>query len=173
MEKQRRSDKMLGSTIVMTLLALVLIYVGYRKGNGAHILGLKTGLLFMVKILPLLFVSFLVAGLIQVMVPKEIISMWIGEESGTKGMLLAAVAGFLIPGGPYVVLPILAGLLQQGISIGSAMAFYTAKFLCGLTRLPIEFSILGWKFIIIRIVITSIIPILTGIIAEKFFGGFF
>ena len=61
---------MLGSTIVMTLLALVLIYVGYRKGNGTHILGLKTGLLFMVEILPLLFVSFLVAGLIQVMVPQ-------------------------------------------------------------------------------------------------------
>ena len=41
---------MLGSTIVMTLLALVLIYVGYRKGNGAHILGLKTGLLFYKRI---------------------------------------------------------------------------------------------------------------------------
>ena len=56
---------MLGSTIVMTLLALVLIYVGYRKGNGTHILGLKTGFLFMVEILSLLFVSFFVSLVIH------------------------------------------------------------------------------------------------------------
>jgi len=164
---------MLVPTFIMAILTLVLIYIGYRKGNGEYTLGLKTGLNLMIKVFPLLFFSFLVAGLLQVTIPQTVISKWIGEEAGIKGILLATLAGFLMPGGPYLVLPILAGLLYQGLSIGSAMAFYTAKFLCGLVRLPIEIGILGWKFIFVRIVITSVFPILAGIMTNVLFGRFF
>jgi len=174
MEKNKqRGAQMLVPTIIMAFLTLVLIYIGYRKGDGEYILGLKAGFNLMIEVLPLLFFSFLVAGLIQVVIPETVVSKWIGEEAGIKGILLAVLAGFLIPGGPYLVLPILAGLLYQGLSIGSAMAFYTAKFLCGFSRLPIEIAILGWKFILVRIVITSFFPILAGIMTNILFGRFF
>ncbi len=55
---------MLIPTIVMGLLAIILVVMGYYKGQGQHISGVKSGLNMGVEILPLLISAFIVAGLI-------------------------------------------------------------------------------------------------------------
>jgi len=162
---------MLIPTIVMGTLAVTLIVFGYSKGEGQHISGLKSAFTMTVEILPLLFFAFIVAGMIQVLLPHEMISRWVGVESGMRGILLGTVAGGFSPGGPYVSLPIAVGLLRSGASIGTMVAFLTGWSLWAVARLPMEVGILGWKLTLIRVASTFFFPPIAGLIAQTFFSG--
>ncbi|TFG36977.1 MAG: permease [Syntrophobacterales bacterium] len=162
---------MLIPTIIMGILALSLLFLGYVKGEGAHINGMKLALTLTVEILPLLFFALIIAGMVQILLPHDLLAKWIGEESGLKGIFLGALAGGLSPGGPFVNLPIAAGLLRAGASVGTMVAFLTGWSLWAVSRLPMEVGILGWKFTLIRIACTVIFPPIAGIIAHTLFSG--
>lgn len=171
MSKKQRNSQMLVPMIIMAVLAIVLLYIGYQRGEGEHIAGLKNAYNMILQILPLLIFAFIVAGLVQVMIPKELMAKWVGSESGMKGIFLGALAGGLAPGGPYVSLPIVAGLIKSGASIGTMVAFLTGWSIWAVGRLPMEIGILGWKFTLIRVISTLIFPPIAGFIAQLFFSN--
>ena len=160
---------MLIPTIIMVVLAIVLTVISYTRGGGEHILGLKSAGNMLIQILPLLFFSFIVASMIQVLIPTETISKWVGVESGFRGILLGTLFGSFIPGGPFVSLPVAAGLLRAGAGIGTMVAFLTAWSLLQVTRLPMDVALMGWKFTAIRMACTFFFPPITGLIANRFF----
>ncbi len=162
---------MLIPTIVMGIIAAVLIFIAYNKGGGEHILGLKSAGSMLVQIIPLLIFAFIIAGMVQILLPVEMISRWVGAESGLRGILIGTVIGGVAPGGPYVSLPIAAGLLRVGASIGTMVAFITAWSLWAVARLPMEIGIMGWKFTVIRIACTFFFPPIAGLIANRLFSG--
>ena len=162
---------MLIPTIVMGLIAIILLFISYNKGGGEHIVGLKSAGNMLVQIIPLLIFAFIIAGMVQVLVPQEMISKWIGMESGVRGLLIGTVIGGLAPGGPYFSLPIAAGLLRAGASVGTMVAFLTGWSLWAVTRLPLEVGIMGWKFTLIRLACTFFFPPIAGLIANKLFSG--
>jgi uncharacterized membrane protein YraQ (UPF0718 family) len=123
-----------------------------------------------IQILPIVILAFIVAGMIQILIPQELLSKWIGKESGMRGILIGTLAGGLAPGNPYVNLPIAAGLLRSGASMGAMVAFLTGWSLWSFARLPIEVSIMGWKFTLIRIASTFFFPPIAGLIANRFFS---
>jgi len=149
---------MLIPTIIMAVIALVLLIIGYQKGGGEHIVGLKSGGILLLQILPLLIFAFIIAGMIPVLVPTEIISKWIGAESGIRGILIGTVVGAVMPGGPFVSLPIAAGLLRVGASVGTMVALLAAWSLWAVSRLPLDIAILGWQFTLIRLACTFFFP---------------
>ena len=158
-------------TVILGVLAVVLLYVGYTKGQGQHITGLKLSMKMTIQILPLLIFAFIVAGMVQVLVPQELLSRWIGAESGLRGILIGTMAGGMAPGGPYVSLPVAAGLLRAGASIGTMVAFLTGWSLWAVSRLPLEVGIMGWRFTAIRLVCTFFFPPIAGLMAQAFFGA--
>jgi uncharacterized membrane protein YraQ (UPF0718 family) len=172
MEKKRRIKNMLISTIIMAALAIILLIIGYSKGEGQHVQGLKSALRMTIDILPLLIFAFIMAGMVQVLLPHELLSKWIGEESGIRGILIGTLAGSITPGGPYVSMPLAAGFLRTGASVGTMVAFITAWSLWALSRLPLEIGILGWKFWFARFACTFFFPPVAGLIAQTFFSGF-
>jgi len=169
MDKKGRKT-MLIPTIIMGALAAILFFIGYSKGEGQHILGMKSALKMTIEILPLLAFAFIVAGMIQVLLPGQLISKWVGAESGVRGILIGTVAGGLSPGGPFVSLPVALGLLRAGASVGTMVAFLTGWSLWAFSRLPMEIGILGWKFTAIRLASTFFFPPIAGLIAQVFFG---
>ncbi|HUU39311.1 MAG TPA: permease [Desulfatiglandales bacterium] len=171
MDKKGRISKMVVPTIIMGSLAVILLAIGYYKGQGQHIIGLKTGLNMTVEILPLLIFAFIVAGMVQVILPQQLVLKWVGVESGMRGILIGTVAGGLTPGGPYVSLPIIAGLLRSGASVGTMVAFLTGWSLWAVSRLPMEVGILGWKFTLIRLASTFFFPPIAGFIAQSLFAA--
>ena len=171
MAPKKRNTQMLVPMIIMGILAIVLLYVGYQRGEGEHITGLKNAFDMTLQILPLLIFAFIVAGMVQVMIPKELLAKWVGTESGMRGIFVGAIAGGLAPGGPYVSLPIVAGLLKSGASIGTMVAFLTGWSIWAVGRLPMEIGILGWKFTLIRVLSTLIFPPIAGYIAQLFFSN--
>ena len=160
---------MLIPTIIMGVVALVLLLVGYQRGAGQHIEGIKSALNMTIGILPLLVFAFTIAGMTQALLPQQMIAKWVGTESGLRGILIGSVAGGLCPGGPFVSLPIAAGLIRSGASMGTMVAFLTGWSLWAVSRLPMEIGILGWKLTIIRIASTLLFPPLAGFIAQAFF----
>jgi len=171
MNSERSNSAMFIPTIIMGMLAAIFLIIGYYKGQGQHITGIKSAMNMTVQILPLLVFAFIVAGMVQALLPQELISKWIGAESGIRGIFIGTVAGALAPGGPYVSLPVAAGLLRTGAGVGTMVAFLTGWSLWAVSRLPMEVGILGWKFTLIRLASTFFFPPIAGLIAHLFFAG--
>ena len=162
---------MLIPTIVMGVLAIALTFLAYNRGGGEHILGLKSGGSMFIQIIPLLIFAMIIAGMVQVLIPQEMISKWVGAESGLRGLLIGTVMGGFTPGGPFVSMPVAAGLLRTGAGIGTMVAFMTAWSLLAVARLPLEIGVMGWKFTLIRLACTFFFPPIAGFIASRFFSG--
>ncbi len=160
---------MLIATAVMAALALAMLVVAYTRGHGEHIRGLKAGAQMTLQVLPLLIFAFILAGTVQVLVPKETIARWVGTESGLRGILIGTLAGAVTPGGPYVSYPLVAALYRAGAGIGTTVAFVTAWSLWAFARLPTEVALLGWRFAAIRFACTFFFPPIAGFIAHSFF----
>jgi len=161
---------MLIPTIIMGVIAITLLIIAYLKGGGEHILGLKSAWSLLLQVMPLLIFAFIIAGVIQHIIPSEAISKWVGAESGFRGILIGTAVGGLTPGGPYIAMPVAAGLLQTGAGIGTMVAFMTGWSLWAVTRLPLEIGIMGWRFTAIRLACTLFLPIVAGLIANLFFS---
>ena len=161
---------MLIPTIIMGVLAIVLTVITYTRGGGEYILGLKSAGNLLLQIVPLLVFAFIIAGMIPLLIPTEMISKWVGTESGFRGILIGTLMGGLTPGGPYVSMPIAAGLLRTGAGVGTMVAFVTGWSLLQFTGLPLQVGILGWKFTLIRLACTFFFPPIAGLIANALFS---
>ena len=163
---------MLTPTLIMGGVAGALVLGGYYQGNNLHITGLQISAKMIVQMMPLLLLALVIAGMSQVFAAQqeEFITKWLGPESGLRGIILASVAGTLTPGGPVVTVPLLAGLLRSGSSIGVAVAYLTGWGAWSLARLPLEVAILGWKFTLISVASVCLLPPIAGLIARTFFS---
>ncbi|HEY84842.1 MAG TPA: hypothetical protein G4N96_07000 [Chloroflexi bacterium] len=160
------------TTQILILIAALLAGLAWQQGGAAlAAAGLIEGGKLLLNTVILLAAAFLIAGLIQTLVTEEAVSRWLGQKSGWKGIALACVGGALMPGGPYVYYPIAAALLHTGAGLGALVAFVTAKNLWSVSRIPLEFALLGPQLTLIRFAVTLIIPPLLGVLAETFFGG--
>jgi uncharacterized membrane protein YraQ (UPF0718 family) len=160
-------------TIVMAVIAVALFLIATFRGAGENIAGLKVGGRLILEVLPLLIFAFIIAGLVQTILPRDVLSKWVGMESGVRGIAIGTLSGSITPGGPYVSLPVASALLKAGASVGTMVAFLTSWGLWAVARLPMEIGILGWKFTLIRIISTIIFPPVAGYIAigvSRLFG---
>jgi len=164
----RRPDT---TTLILGVVTLVLIFLAWYQGGVPLVWeGLKQGLLTLWHVTFLLLAAFLVAGLTQVLLSRAFVQRWLGASSGWRGILIAAVAGAVMPGGPYVYYPIAAVLLTNGASLGGMVAFVTGKNLWSLSRLPLEFALLGPHLTEIRYIATLFLPPLLGLLSEALLG---
>lgn len=159
------------TTLTLTGVALALAGAAWWQGGpDLAVAGLLRGGRTFVGVIPLLLAAFLIAGLIQALITREVVTRWLGAGSGWRGIALACIGGALIPGGPYVYYPIAATLLHAGASLGVLVAFVVAKNLWSVTRLPLEFALLGPRLTLVRFGVTLLVPPLMGLLAEALFG---
>jgi uncharacterized membrane protein YraQ (UPF0718 family) len=168
-----RKKKVNWTNLVLALAAFGLALLAWNRGGLADVIaGLREGGETLWSVTLLLIAAFLVAGLTQVLVPRDVIEKWLGTQSGWRGILLASIAGSLVPGGPYVYYPIAGALLQKGAGLGVLIAFIMAKNLWSISRLPMEFALLGPDLTLIRFVLTLVVPPALGIAGEALFGRY-
>ncbi len=154
----------------MAVVFTALVGFAIWRGGGSLQKGLTFGGKTFLSTLPLLIFAFGIAGLVQVLVPKEFVVKWLGAGSGIKGILIATAAGGFTPGGPYVSFPIVASLYKSGASIGTVVAFVTAWSVWAVARFPLEMGLVGPKLAIARFLSTLIVPPLAGLFAQAVFG---
>lgn len=155
-------------TLLLWVIALVLLAIAYFKGNYLHIKGLKISGNMFIQVVPMLLAAFMVAGLIQVLIPQDVISHWLGPQTGLKGILIGSLAGAVTPGGPYVALPIALSFYKSGAGIGCIIAYLVGWTMWGIQGLFFELAILGPRLTLIKRGITIIFPPIAGLLAQLF-----
>jgi uncharacterized membrane protein YraQ (UPF0718 family) len=170
-----KADKMYLSWLILASLIAVLTVIAYNKGGAGKIAeGLKQGGGLFLYVLPNLLLGFTLAGLLQVLLPSEVIANYLGQKSGWKGLFLGAAAGCITPGGPFTHFPILAAFLSKGAGVGPVSAYLSAWALLGLQRFLVwEIPILGSHFALIRFGSSVVFPVVIGWIAGNLYYRLF
>ncbi len=156
---------------VLIILALFLFVSAWWQGGGKHTKGLLMGGRLLYSYLPVLLLAFLIAGLLQEVLPPQVVQSWLGAEAGWRGIIIGTIAGMMVPAGPYVAYPIFATIMQSGAGIGTVVALVTGWSLLSVNKLPFELALLGPRFTLARLSIVAVMPILAGFLAQTFFGG--
>jgi hypothetical protein len=171
-QKQKRGRGMDFATLIMFVAAGVLMFMAFQRGSDVLVDGLMSGGRTLWSIMPLLIAAFIVAGMAEQLLPRETIASWIGNQSGWRGIFIAAGIGAITPGGPFVSYPLVAVLYKAGAGIGPLVAFVTAWSLWAVSRLPLELAFVGPRLTIIRLLSTLIFPPLAGWIAQVLFSRY-
>ena len=159
------------STYVLAAVAIVLAIVAYLKDPGLPMLGVKNGVSLLWFVLPRLVPALILAGLMQVLVPQEIVGHYFGQKAGFRGLVIAEAAGVLTPGGPMVTVPLLVALAKSGAAMPSLVAYMTSWSLFGLQRIIAwEAPLMGWRFVSVRVLASLTLPILAGWLVALFYS---
>lgn len=121
-----------------------------------------------VFILPLIGMGLAIGAFFSILVPRAVVSRYLGSQAGLSGLLIASFVGTIMPAGPFAAFPLIVALGRSGASIGALVAFLTAWSVVGLHRLFVwELPFMGSDFALLRFVTSLPAPILAGLIAER------
>jgi uncharacterized membrane protein YraQ (UPF0718 family) len=156
------------TTLVLAATAVALLAIAFWRGRDLPVAGVLAAGRTLWRNLVILLLGFLIAGLIQVLVPREWIARWLGAQAGVKGVLIGCVVGGLVPGAPYAVFPLVASLYQAGAGLGAVVGLIAAWSLWSVSRLPLEIALIGPRPALVRYAITFVVPPLAGLLANAF-----
>lgn len=160
------------ATLLLLVLGLALLVLLAWSRGGSELVwqGLSGGGRLLVRYALVLVVSFLAAGLAEVLVPHAWVGQYLGADSGLRGILLACGAGVVTPAGPFVSMPLAAVMLRAGAGPGPVVAFLTGWSLLAVHRLVAwEVPILGLRFALLRYAASLGLPVLAGLLARALF----
>ncbi len=159
------------SFLLLAGAAVILAVVAYIKDPGLPWLGARNGFAFLTFILPRLVPALIVAGLLQVVIPPEVVSRYFGRDSGLRAILGATLLGVLTPGGPMVSVPFMVAAANSGAAMPSLVAYMTSWSLFGMQRIIAwEAPLMGWRFVIVRLVSSFAFPVLAGWLVTLFYS---
>lgn len=153
---------MLLTTIILSLAALVLVIINVKK-TGKHFEGLKAGFKQLLSSLPLIICAFILAGMVEVLIPTEFVENWLSAEAGFKGIFLGTFGGMILAMGPYASFPIIASIMVSGAGLGTVVALITGWCLLGLSKAPFETAFYGVKFFVYKTLISIPFCIVAGL----------
>lgn len=138
------------------------------KGADAVRAALSHDFDILVFLLPRMIGGMMLAGLVQAILPPDLVARWVGEESGMRGIIIATVVGGLTPGGPMTSFPIVVAFYMSGADRGALVAYLTGWSLLGFQRILVwELPLLGAEFTLYRIAAVATLPILAGLLARR------
>lgn len=129
---------------------------------------------FAKQIMPLLFFGVLVAGLLlgrpghEGLIPSAWISGWVGGNS-LSANLFASVVGTFMYFATLTEIPILQGLIGNGMGKGPALALLLAGPALSLPNMLVIRSIIGTKKTVVFVSLVIVMSTVTGIIYGQFF----
>lgn len=156
------------SAAVIALLAITAATTVYlRDGPDRFLAILFDDLGLFGTMLPKVLAGCLIGAFVTLLLRRETVARWVGADSGVSGILLATVAGAILPGGPFTIYPVAGAFLAAGADAGAACAFVISWTLIGYTRALVwELPFFGLDFVTWRILFSLPLPILAGLAAR-------
>ena len=121
----------------------------------------------MVDMIILLPPIFILVGLLDQWVPKELLIRYMGSDSGLIGILFILVLATVAAGPLYIAFPIAVLLLRKGASVRYVVFFLGAWSTVKLPVLIYEFTSFGISFTSIHIGFGLLFYYVMGILFEK------
>lgn len=110
--------------------------------------------------------AFLIAGAVQTFIPKELIVKHLGRRN-PKAYFIAAFGGPLLSVCSCSIIPLFAAIKKRGAGLGPAVTFLLATPAVNPAAVILTFSLVGWQFVIGRIILALSAAIITGVIIER------
>lgn len=158
------------ATIILWVIAAVLLALSWKAGTGTLQKGFELTWKTTKQNALLIILAFFIVGFVNVLSPEDLITAWIGPDSGWRGILSSEFLGMLLPGGPYVVFPIIDILMQAGAGLAPVITLITSWSTQSLLTISFELPFMGWRFTAIRWTIGLVIPLLAGLAAVLLWG---
>ncbi|MDW7739690.1 MAG: permease [Bacillota bacterium] len=155
---------MFTATLVLAILALVFFFLNLKSGK--HLEGLIQGAKQFLAVLPVLVAAFILAGMLEALIPEAFVRQWLASEAGVRGVILGTIGGMILAMGPYASFPIISSIQGAGAGLGTTVALVTGWMLLGLSRFPFEMGVLGLRFTLTRMAISIPLCLLVGILAH-------
>lgn len=152
--------------IIYLVVAGILLLISTMKDPQKTKNALKVTGKIAITVLPVLFLIFILMGLVEAFVSKEAISAWLGSSSGVLSVLLGEILGCFALVQPAAVFPFAGYLHDSGAGYGAVLGFVMTAILIGVATLPLEIKLFGVRFALTRNVITFICIFCLGIIFE-------
>jgi uncharacterized membrane protein YraQ (UPF0718 family) len=162
------------SLIILIILVVTALLAVLKKGGWPlAIEALKRSKAILSSMWWKVLMGIVLAGLIQVLIPKATIADWIGPATGLTGILIGSVAGMILTGGAFVVIPIIGSIYEAGAGAGPIIALLTAA---NLTRIQglfiIEIPIFGMRLSVTRYLVCLPVPPAIGLFGSFLFRLF-
>lgn len=135
----------LAAFVAMVVLVLVNRELGL-KAVDVTIYSLKE----MITVIPPIFI---LLGLLDIWIPKETMSKYMGEDSGLKGILLAFFIGSAAAGPLYGAFPVAAVFMKKGVKFSNILIFIGAWSTTKIPMFLFEMTSLGTVFATTRLLI--------------------
>jgi hypothetical protein len=117
-----------------------------------------------VLLLPRILIGVVGSGYIAAIMPQDLITTWIGPQSGVLGITIATLAGAVTPGGAVVGFSVGAAALKGGGGAPQVIAYSTAWSLYALTRLiNWEVAMMPARVVWLRAIVSIPLPFLAGV----------
>lgn len=151
-----------GSALLLVLaLALTVFNIDYGKSIGSI---LWTNIITIAGVLPPIFI---LIGLLDVWIPKEVMIQYMGEKSGFKGLFFAFLLGSMAAGPLYVAFPVAAILLKKGARVGYVIFFLSTWTVGKIPLLLFEISSLGPVFTALHFGSMIVMFLIGSVVIEK------
>lgn len=110
----------------------------------------------------------IVAWMIWVLLPRAKMSAFLKRNQGRRGLVIAAAAGAVTPGGPSSAFPFLLILAGSGADKGILVSYITSWALLGVQRVIVwDIPLMGIEFSLLRLLIGLPLPIIAGLLARR------
>jgi uncharacterized membrane protein YraQ (UPF0718 family) len=153
--------------IVASLTAVSGVACYLVRGPEAFFATFRTDLELVALITPRLGAALLIAASIQVLLPREKVARWLGDQAGLRGILIATGAGMVTPGGPMTSFPVVNALHEAGTGRRALVAYLTSWSTQGFQRILMwELPLMGFEFASFRFLVSLPLPIVAGLISR-------
>jgi hypothetical protein len=141
-------------------------FVVWRRGPKLMTASFREGTMSFISVVPRIALGVLGSGYVAAVIPQEIITGWLGPDSGWLGVLTAVIAGAATPGGPVVGFSIGAVALKAGGGAPQVIAYVTAWALFAFQRLLLwEIPFMPARFVWFRAAVSVPVPFVAAAIA--------
>jgi len=141
-------------------------FIAYRRGPKVMTASLREGAMDFIYIMPRIALGVIGSGYIAAVIPQEVITGWLGPNSGWFGVAAAVVAGAATPGGPVIGFSIGAVALRSGGGTPQVLAYVVAWALFAFQRLLLwEIPFMPARFVWFRAAVCIPFPFLAAAIA--------
>jgi len=155
-------------TFVMIVIVCLLLIFDINKGLSA-INTINYSIKEMILVIPPVFI---LLGLMDVWVPREVMVKHMGENSGFKGIILSILLGSFAAGPLYGAFPIASVFMKKGVKFTNVLIFIGAWSTTKIPMFLFEAASLGQRFAIIRLLldipgVIIIAYVLNSLISQK------
>ena len=144
----------------------VLGFMAWQRGRVVLVSSVREGSTDFINIVPRIALGVIGSGYIAAVIPPEVITGWLGPDSGWFGVLAAVIAGAATPGGPVVGFSIGAVALKVGGGSPQVIAYVVAWALFAFQRMILwEVPFMPARFVWFRAAVSLPFPFLAAGIA--------